>query len=86
MEKESLEEALRREVEEETGIEISNIERIDFDEDYESDKRGEMTHYLFLVFTAKFKSGKMKASDDMKQLEWVEKSGIQKLFKKLGWI
>src|ERR1700722_3306197 len=50
LENESLEDAVRREVKEETGLEIEKMERVSFDEDYERDKRGDMTHYLFLVY------------------------------------
>ena len=47
--KESLIEALRREVKEETNIEITDIIPIGFSEDREPNKHGEMTHYIFLI-------------------------------------
>lgn len=89
---ESLEEALRREIKEETGIEIQNIESTGFDEDNEPNKHGEMTHYVFLDFRAEWLSGEIKAGDDMKGLKWIQKDELknlnlnkptQKLFKKL---
>lgn len=55
---ESLEEALQREIKEEVGITVKDITRIGFDEDYERDKHGEMTHYIFLVYEAQYASGK----------------------------
>ena len=94
-ETESIEDALRREVREEAGIEIADLQKIDFDEDYEPNKHGEMTHYIYLTFLAKYKSGNIKANDDLTKLRWVKKSEIRnqklnrasiKTFKKLGYI
>ena len=92
---ESLTDALKREVKEEAGIEIAAIERGSFDEDYEKNKNGEMTHYIFLVFKAKYKSGELKAADDITELRWIGKYKLKnikmtrpsvKLFKELGYI
>jgi len=80
LDKESLEEALKREIREETGIEIQNIEQLGFDEDNEPDKHGEMTHYIFLAFRAKWLSGEIMAGDDMKELKWVKKDELKNLF------
>ena len=94
-EKESIEEAVRREVLEETGLEITDLKKLDFDEDYEPNKHKEMTHYIYLTFTAKYKSGVLTAKDDIARLMWVKKSDIKKLklnrasvktFKKLDYI
>ncbi len=95
LDEESLEEAVRREVREETTLEMTNLRRVSFDEDYEPDKNGEMTHYLFLVYKASYKSGELKASDDLQKFQWVDKNEIKKLpltrpsrklFKELGWM
>jgi 8-oxo-dGTP pyrophosphatase MutT (NUDIX family) len=92
---ESVIDALKREIKEESGIEISDIERLSFDEDYEPNKRGEMTHYIFLVFKAKHKSGEAKASDDITELRWFDRSELGKLeltrplvklLKEIGWM
>jgi ADP-ribose pyrophosphatase YjhB (NUDIX family) len=79
LDKESLEEALRREIKEESGIEIKEMQSIGIDEDYEKDKHGELTHYVFLDFKANYLSGDIKANDDMKKIEWVEINKIKKL-------
>jgi ADP-ribose pyrophosphatase YjhB (NUDIX family) len=93
LDKETLEEALIREIKEETGIEIKEIQSLGFDEDYEKDKHGEMTHYIFLDFKANYLSGEIKANDDMKKLKWVKRNELkdlnlnkptEKLFKKLS--
>lgn len=76
---ESLLEAVRREVKEETGLEVSDIKRMSFDEDYEPDKHGEMTHYIFLRFRMKAKGKKQQAADDLIRLEWFKKSDVKKL-------
>lgn len=76
---ESLEDAIRREIREEANIETTNIQQIGFDEDREPDKHGELTHYVFLDFTAEYLSGELKAGDDMDTLKWVEKSEIKDL-------
>ena len=89
---ESLFDALKREVHEEAGIKIKNIVPLSFDEDYEPNKHGKRTHYIFLVFKAQYASGTLKANDDIVQLIWVKKSLLStiklnrpsmKLFKKL---
>ena len=89
---ESLIDAARREVREESGIEITDINPISFDEDTEPNKHGIETHYIFLVFKAKYKSGKLKPKDDINELKWIDKSSLSsiklnrptiRLFKKL---
>jgi 8-oxo-dGTP diphosphatase len=79
LDEESLDEALKREIKEEAGIEIKNIEQIGFDEDNEPDKHGEMTHYIFLDFKANCLSGEINANDDMKKLKWTTKYELKKL-------
>lgn len=95
LDKETLVEALKREMKEEAGIEINNIEPIGFDEDYEKDKNNEMTHYVFLSFHATCDTDVLTASDDMKEMRWFMKYELknlnlnkpsQKLLKKLGFI
>ncbi len=93
LKKENLEEGAKREVKEEAGIEIKNLKRLLFDEDYEPDKKGTKTHFLFLVFEAEYKSGELKAGDDIRELRWFKKKELKnipltrptiKLFKELG--
>lgn len=95
LESESLKEALEREIKEEAGIEIKILDRVDFDEDYEKDKNGELTHYIFLTFLAKYISGYPKPKDDISNLVWVSKERLSeanlnrasiKLFKKIGYL
>ena len=89
---ESIIEAVKREVLEESGIALTNMEPISFDEDYEPNKHGIKTHYIFLVFKAQYKSGELKPKDDITELKWVENPALShielnrptiKLFKRL---
>ncbi len=76
---ESLIEGVKREILEEANIEIGSIQAIGFDEDYEPDKNGEITHYLFIVFRAKYVSGDFKSGDDICELKWVSKKDLKSL-------
>ncbi|MBI2665343.1 NUDIX domain-containing protein [Candidatus Woesearchaeota archaeon] len=90
---ESITEAIKREVLEESGLVVKDLKQISFDEDYEPNKHGVKTHYIFLVFKANYQSGKLKPKDDIFELKWIEKSALSKvelnrptikLFKKLN--
>lgn len=49
-----MKEGIAREIFEEAGIKVEIVDSIGFDEDFEPNKHGEMTHYIFLVFRAKY--------------------------------
>jgi len=93
-ESEPLEESIKREIREEASIEVKIKEAVGFDDDFESNKDGEMTHYIFLVYDAEYVSGELKADDDIVALKWFSKNELPKelsrasikLFKKLGYI
>lgn len=76
---ENLEEAIKREVKEEAGIEIGSLERVSFDEDYEPNKHGEKTHYVFLVFKGEYASGELKANDDIHKLKWFSQEELKEI-------
>jgi len=90
--KETLEEALRREIKEEIGVVTGPMKRVSFDEDDEPDKNGEMTHYIFLTFETEYLSGELHPGDDIVEVKWFPKSELsgtnlsrpsQKLFREL---
>jgi len=92
---ESLNDAIKREIKEESGIEVEITKSLGFDEDSEPSKNGETTHYIFLAFLAKYVSGEIKADDDIKRLAWIEKEELAKieltkpslrLFKEIGYL
>ena len=94
VEKERLEESLRREIKEEANIEVKDIKQVYFDEDYRN-RKGEMTHLIFLTYLVQYKSGVEKPGDDIVQLQWFSKKDLKvikiappstKLYKHLGWI
>lgn len=92
---ETVEDALRREIKEEAGIQIKNIKPLIFMTDNEPDKHGIMTYFTHLVYMADYASGIAKAGDDVVRIEWIPIKEIPKLtvarpsiitFKKLGWL
>lgn len=91
---ESLEEAMRREIKEETNLDVASLDKINLDEDEEPDKNGEMTHYTFHTFRVET-NGKEKISDEFPELIWVDKTKLRdvplarptiKYFKEKGWM
>ncbi|MBI4174013.1 MAG: NUDIX domain-containing protein [Candidatus Aenigmarchaeota archaeon] len=62
---ETAREAMAREINEETGLEVKNLEEMAWDTDIEKDKNGMPTYYVFLQFTADYSRGKLKAGDDI---------------------
>ncbi len=95
---ERIEEGLKREIKEETNLEIINIEPVIFSDDVTTkvkDNKSEKIHMIFLDFKCKSKTDDFIPKDDLKILKWVPKSEIKnhnltppgkKLFKFLGWI
>jgi 8-oxo-dGTP diphosphatase len=76
---ESIDEAIIREVKEETGLDVESLERIVFDEDFEPDKNSEMTHYIFLIYKMTANSFKAIADDDIVELKWVDRKELKDL-------
>ena len=92
---EKCEEALVREIKEETCLEIKNIEKVAWDTDIEPDKNGEDTYYIFLQYECNVAGGTLQTGDDIHHLEWVDVKDLKKyklnkptkvLFKKLGYL
>lgn len=95
LEGESLEEGMRREIMEETGMTVGPLEPLFFDEDIEPDKNGKQTHYLYVTYKTEYVSGTIRPGDDVAKLEWVNIADLKnlplprpslKLFKRLGWL
>lgn len=92
---ESLKDGIAREILEEAGIEVEIQESISFDEDFEPNKYDELTHYIFLVFRAKYLWGEVIAWDDIRKLEWIPREKLSEielnkpsieLFTKMGYL
>jgi len=95
IEEETLIEAVKREIKEESNLDIEDIQPVFFQEDREPNKNGEMTHLVFLVFKAKATNNNATPGDDIVKLKWFTKEEIKDLelarpsillFKTLGWI
>ena len=97
-EDERIEEGLKREIREETNLEITDIEPIHFSDDITTrlqDDKTEEIQMIFLEFKCKAKTENFSPSDDLETLKWIPKTEIKnysltppgkKLFKFLGWI
>lgn len=92
---ETAEEALVREIHEETGLEIKTIKPLIFIPDNEPNKKGIMTYFIHLVYTAEYASGVAMAGDDVTELKWFPIKDIPKItvarpsittFRTLGWL
>jgi nucleoside triphosphatase len=79
LEEESVEDAVKREVKEETGLDVFSLEKVGFEEDFKPNKRNEMTHYVFLVFKVIPTSDNFITGDDLVELKWFLKNELTRL-------
>lgn len=93
-ENETLEEAIKREVMEEVHINLEKVAPFDFDSDITMYK-GEMTHLIFLRYTAEIEEFTGFPDSDAKEIVWLSKDEIlnykhnepsMRFFRKLGLI
>lgn len=93
---ESLDEAMKRETREETGLIVTNFERLFFEEDV-TERHGETVRLVFLYYkiTDVEDWNKAKPNDDLVELKWIPFSELStlplppispKIFKRLGWM
>lgn len=66
------EEALKREVREETGLEIDNIEFIGWQDAIEPEGFFKKKHFIFLDYCAKASGGEITKSREMEEYVWLE--------------
>ena len=72
---ERLEEGIRREVREETGLEIRIIEVVEIFERIMRDEKGAAEyHYVLIDYLCRAIGGKLAASDDVARVEWVPRT------------
>lgn len=79
LDKETLEEGIKREIREETGLEVETLEKLGFDEDYEPNKHGELTHYVFLIYKVTPTSMNAEPADDLEKLQWFPRGELKDL-------
>ena len=69
---ESLENAIRRETKEETGLDVRDASLIDVVDQVHLDKKGRIEyHYVIMDYVVTVKPGKSQAASDAKALKWV---------------
>lgn len=73
---EDFEDGVRRELREETGIELKNIRQANFDYDIFPSYKGEPHQLIFLQYTAEYASGEPSPSSDAKEIVWVSKEAL----------
>lgn len=61
---ESADEAVQRELYEETGVKAANIRRVFFDDDITENWRGEKTHFVMLMYTGEYISADLKPTEN----------------------
>jgi len=75
---ESTEEAVIREVKEETGLDVENPELIDVVNNITKDEKDQIKyHFVIIDYSVKLKGGKPKAASDAEQLEWVSLESVE---------
>lgn len=69
---ETLHHCVKREVKEETNLEIGSIELIDIQESIFSQEFHEKRHMIFLDFAAKVQSGDVKLNEELQEYQWLK--------------
>jgi ADP-ribose pyrophosphatase YjhB (NUDIX family) len=77
---ESADEAVQRELYEETGVKAINIKRVLFDDDVTENWKGEKTHFIMLLYTGEYVSGDLKPTenndDNLEVMKWFSPSEL----------
>ena len=74
---ETLQETAVREVREETGISVTNLQLVDALDLIDRDEEGHIRHHYTLIdYTARYESGDIKPGDDAVDARWVPLSGL----------
>ena len=65
-------EAVKREIKEETGLEVDNIEFMEFQDAFNPKGFHKEKHFIFLDFMARVSGGEIKKSDEMVEYKWIK--------------
>ncbi len=75
---ERLAEGIRREVREETGLEIRIVKVVEIFERIMCDKQGKAEyHYVLIDYLCRASGGKLAAADDVARVEWVPRNELK---------
>jgi ADP-ribose pyrophosphatase YjhB (NUDIX family) len=76
---EPLEDAVRREVKEETGLEIQPMRLFEIFQRIMRDAKGRVEyHYVLADYVCKVVGGKLRAGDDVSRAEWARRSELER--------
>lgn len=76
---ETLDEALRREVREETGLSVEPLTLVEVFERITRDRRGRPEyHYVLLDYLCRPRTGRLRAADDCSRARWVERRSLKR--------
>jgi 8-oxo-dGTP diphosphatase len=77
---ESLETAIRREVREETALQVEPLGVVEIFERIMRDAQGAAEyHYVLIDYICRIQSGTPRAGDDVSRVEWVERGDLKQL-------
>ena len=75
---ESLEQAVIREVKEETCLDVAELSLVDVVDDVELDDKGKVRyHFVIIDFCVNVKKGVLKAASDAGELRWISLSEVE---------
>jgi nucleoside triphosphatase len=74
---EQLEEALRREIHEETGLEIYDLQLISIMEAINSETFHKKRHFIFIDFLCRSKSDRVTLNDEAQEFVWIDINEIE---------
>lgn len=80
---EHIDDGALRELYEETGVRVTNLKRAYFHDDFTENWRGEMKHFIMLMYTADYISGDLMPTegddDNLEIIKWFDKNELSKL-------
>jgi 8-oxo-dGTP diphosphatase len=80
---ESVESAALRELFEETGVKVTNLEKVMFDDDFTANWSGEMVHLIMMLYRADYVSGDLQPTegddDNLEVIKWFTLQEIRNL-------